>query len=407
MDVATDSETETAPNGLPRVFLLPGRDKRWRQGHPWAFSNEIKMDAATKALPPGSPVTLHRVDGKPLGIASFNPHALIAVRRMSDDSTTTIDQSFFAGRLRRALALREKLYASPHYRLVHADADGLPGIIVDRYGDALAVQLNTAGADALLDPLLAALDEVLSPRIIVLQGDEHARAAEGLPPKFDVVKGELAGPVEGQEGEIAFFADLQAGQKTGWFYDQRDNRGYLARLATGGRMLDVYCYGGGFALQAARAGATSVTGVDSSQPALDLAAASAERNELSNKCTWIRSESFKQLEAFAAEKEKFDLVVADPPAFAKNRKSLSTGLRGYRKLARLAAGVVAPGGFLMLCSCSYHVDSAAFAAECARGIAAADRTGRCIRVGGAGADHPAHPHLGESTYLKSMLFQLD
>ena len=365
------------------------------------------MDPETKAIAPGTPVTLHRVDGKPLGIASFNPHALIAARRFTRDATTPIDVTFFAGRLHRALKLRDQLYNSPHYRLIHADADGLPGVIIDRYGDALVVQLNTAGAEFLRQPLLDALDEVLSPSVVVLQGDSRARELEGLGSVSEVARGQLDGPIAGQEGHVEFFADLRDGQKTGWFYDQRDNRAYLARLASGARMLDLYCYGGGFGLQAAAAGAAEVIGIDTSSAALDLATQAATKNGTAEICTWQRGEAFQQLEEYAAAKERFGVVVADPPAFVKNRKSLGSGLKGYRKLARLAASVVSPGGFLMLCSCSYHVDTPAFAEECARGISSADRTARCIRSGGAGADHPVHPHLPESSYLKSLLYQLD
>lgn len=392
---------------IPHVHLTAGHDHRLARGHPWAYSNEVRMDAPTRALAPGSIVRLHRVDGKPLGIGSFNPHALIAFRLFDGDPETVIDAAFFADRLRRALVLRERLFSQPHYRLVHAEADGCPGLVVDRFGDVLVLQVNTAGIEALTPVVLAAIEDVLAPSVVVLRNDAAMRLSEHLEQRIAVVKGEVRGPVEVREGDAVFLADVLSGQKTGWFFDQRDNRAAVAAVAAGGRVLDVCCHSGGFAVAAALAGARSCLGVDSSEPALALAARSVEMNGVADRCHFRRGDAFDILGEFGAARERFDVVVCDPPAFVKSRKDLASGLRGYRKLARLAAGAVTPGGLLFIASCSHNVEPPAFATEVARGIAAAGRVGRVIREGGASADHPRHLHLPESAYLKSLLIQLD
>ena len=391
----------------PDVFLLGGRDKRLRGGHPWVYSNEIRMDPAAKALTPGTAVTLRRVDGKPLGAGTFNPHALIAYRQFAADTAATLDAGFIAARLNDALALRDKLYPAPFYRLVHGEADGLPGLVADRLGDTVVLQSGTAGMDALLDDVVAALDGVLSPAAVVLRNDGPFRDLERLDRHVRVLKGEVTPPVEVVEGGARFAADPLEGQKTGWFFDQRDNRAFVARLAPGARMLDLYCHTGGFAIAAAVAGAWSVLGIDSSEPALDLARRAADLSGVADRTTFERANVFEAAERFAAGGERFGVVVADPPAFVKSRKDLKPGLNGYRKLARMAAGLVAPGGFLFIASCSHNVDAPDFAEAVAGGLNQAGRGGRILRAAGAGPDHPVHPHLAESAYLTTLVLQLD
>jgi 23S rRNA (cytosine1962-C5)-methyltransferase len=395
------------PSSFPRIYLLAGRDKRVGHGHPWAYSNEIRMDAEAKAMPAGTIATLHRVDGKLIGIGSFNPHALIAFRLFERSTQVPLDVKFFAARLSRALDLRRCLFAEPFYRLIHAEADGVPGLVIDRFGSAVVVQANTAAVDAMIDAVLAAIDEVLAPELIVLRNDSPARLAEGLSTAVAVAKGRLEVPIALRENGVVYSADLLAGQKTGWFFDQRENRAFIAPLAEGGSMLDLYCHTGGFALAAAARGASGVLAIDSSQPALGLAEGAAAENGVAERCTFRRGQAFDVLTALAAAGERFAVVAADPPAFVKSRKDLAAGLRGYRKLSRLAASVVAPGGILFIASCSHNVEAAAFAGEVGRGLAAARRTGRIIRAAGAAADHPIHPFLPESVYLKTLTLQLD
>lgn len=392
---------------LPVVRLQPQRHKRVRLGHPWAFSNEIQMDNAAKALARGGLVRLEVSHGEPLGIAMFNPHTLIAARMLDRDPAAKIDEAWIAKRIARARDLRERLYPGGHYRLIHAEADGLPGLIVDRYGDALVVQRNAAGIEALGEPLFAALARELTPKTIVLRDDSHARTLEGLTQKSEIRGVPLDGPIPVNENGASFFADPREGQKTGWFFDQRDNRAHLASLCKDLRVLDVYCYAGGFGVLAAKAGAVSVKLVDRSQGALDLAARAAGANDVAGKCAFERADAFDFLEANARAGTVWDVVSADPPAFAKSRKDVPAALKGYRKLAREAAQVVAPKGVLFVASCSHNVEPGPFAEEVARGVSEAGRSARILRVAGAASDHPLHPHLPESAYLKALTLALD
>lgn len=391
----------------PSIRLLPGRDRRVRAGHPWAFSNEIAMTAGAKALAPGGLVRLEGDDGARYGVWQFNPHSLIAARRLSRDPTAAIDAAWLRDRLAGALALRERLYAAPFYRFVHAEADGLPGLVIDRYGDALAVQANTAGMELLTPALLEALGGLLAPRAVVARNDAEVRGLEGLPQEVRPLLGDAAEPVRAEEGGLGFAVDLLGGQKTGWFFDQRENRDRIARLAAGATVLDAFSHTGGFGLRCAAAGASRVVLLDRSAHALDLAARTAAENGLAARTETRRAEALDALERMAgAGGERFDVVVADPPAFAKSRRDRPVALKGYAKLARLAAALVAPGGFLFLASCSHHVSPGDFADAAIWGISRARREGRILFQGGAGPDHPVHPMLPESAYLKAILFQL-
>jgi 23S rRNA (cytosine1962-C5)-methyltransferase len=404
---ATAALVEDDPAARPVVTLLPGGHRRAEGGHPWIYSNEVQMDAAAKAVPPGSLVTCKRADGRPLGVAMFNPHTLLAGRLLDRDAARPIGRRFIARRLDRALKLRERLYAAPYYRLVHAEADGLPGLVVDRFGPVLVVQENAAGTELLEPMIVEALAALVSPGAIVLRNDGPARALEGLPQEVRVALGAVDGPVPVEENGAGFLADVLAGQKTGWFFDQRDNRAFVARLCAGARALDLYCYSGGFSIAAARAGAASVTGIDRSEAALTLAGETAERNGVAGICEFRRAEVFAEAASLAGAGERFDVVIADPPAFARSRRDVPAALRGYRKLARLAAGLTAPGGFVFIASCSYNVGAADFAEAVRRGLADAGRTGRILREAGAGPDHPVHLALPESAYLKSLTLALD
>jgi 23S rRNA (cytosine1962-C5)-methyltransferase len=395
------------PADRPTVQLMPGGHRRAVAGHPWVFSNEIRMDAAAKALAPGTLVRLLAEHGEAIGIASFNPHSLIAARLIARAPEARIDAAFLAERLRRALRLRETLVPAPFYRLVHAEADGLPGLVIDRYGEALVLQANSAGMEALTPLLIEALEMVVSPVALLLRNDSPVRALEGLNPEVRWAKGALTASIELIENGVRFPIELGHGQKTGWFFDQRENRAMVAGLAAGARMLDLYCYGGGFAVQAALAGAREVLAVDRSEAALAAAAAAAELNGVAGRCRFERGEAFDRMQRLREAGERFDIVVADPPAFVKSKKELAQGAKGYRKLVRLAAPLVNPGGFLFAASCSHHVDPALFADQLRRGLIDANRSGRILASTGAAKDHPVHPALPESAYLKAQLLQLD
>ena len=406
----SDRERPSAPETpgpLPVVRLKAGAQKRVARGHPWAYSNEIALDETARALAPGSAVRLKADNGEDLGTALFNRQPLIAARLISRKAEPAVGRDFLRERLARALAIRQRLYDQPYYRLCHAEADGLPGTVIDRFGDALTVQVNTAGMERLLPELLAALDALLAPEIVVLRNDSATRELEGLARQVEVVKGRLDGPVALIENGAQHQADLAGGQKTGWFYDQRDNRALVGRLARNARVLDAYAYSGGFAIQAALGGAREVLAVDRSEAALDLAAEAAEANGVAASCRFAKAEVFAELGRLARDKERFDLVVVDPPAFVKVKRELPQGLKGYRKLARLAALTVAPGGTLVAASCSHHVDGPLFAEQLRRGLTDAGREGRILYQRGAGPDHPVHPFLPETAYLKLFVLALD
>ena len=389
---------------LPSVILRAGEDRRVRAGHPWAFSNEILMDAAAKAIPVGSLATLRAPGGEPLALVTFNPHSLIAARVLSTNPEAQVDALFLGRRLTQAAALRDRLVGVPYYRLIHAEADGLPGVIIDRFGDAFVVQVNTAGMDALTPVLIEALEAEFSPTTIVLKNDSPVRELEGLKREVVVAKGQV-GSIELIENDARFVADLSEGQKTGWFYDQRDNRRFMAGLAKDARVLDAYCYSGGFGVLAATRGAKSVVCLDRSQPALNAAQQAAALNKVDGIVSFRKGEVFETL-----EKEKprsYEVVICDPPAFVKSRKDLKTGAQGYRKLVRLAAPLVTKGGFFFVASCSHLVDVPLFAEQVRRGLRDAERSGRILLSSGAALDHPVHPNLPETAYLKAMVLQLD
>ena len=391
----------------PSVHFLPGRSKRVRTGHPWVYSNEVRMDEDAREIAPGSVVRLIDAGGETLGAATFNPHSLIAGRMLSSDAEARIDRDFFVSRLELAVDLRGRLFDEPFYRLAHAEGDSLPGFVIDRFGDVVVCQANTAGADRQWPDMLAAIEAVIRPRAVVLRSDSPVRRLEGLDVGAAIATGTIDGAVEVREDGVAGLADVMEGQKTGWYFDQRESRRFMARLAPGARVLDVYSYSGAFALHAAAAGAAEVQAIDRSEAALALGARAAELGGVAARCRFRRAEAFAELARLADEDERFDVLIADPPSFVKSRKDLKSGLRGYRKLTRLAAARLAPGGFLFVASCSHNVSAEDFADAVRRGIGDAGRGGRILRAAGASADHPQHPSLPEGAYLKSLALQID
>lgn len=374
-----------------------------KSGAPWVFSNEIVMDGAAKGLQPGALVALAGDDGTTLGTGYFNPKSLIAVRVLAKPATG-IDADFFSQKLRHALRLRDHFYAAPFYRLVHAEGDGLPGVVIDRFGDTAVVQIATAGMEQLKDVLLNALETTIAPKNVLLRNDVPSRTLEGLDAYVRSVSGDIPRRVQLEENGAIYFADLLGGQKSGWYYDQRANRAYMADLARDARVLDAYCYTGGFGVLAALRGAKQVVGLDSSEAALSLAADAAAANGVGEVCRFVKCDVFEQLERLAQSQERFDVVICDPPPFVPARKDLEPGARAYRKLARLAAQLVAPGGFLFLASCSHNMPAERFAAECAAGISRARRNAALVHEAGAGPDHPVHPMLPETAYLKALVY---
>lgn len=394
------------PDQFPVISIEARAARRVRTGHPWVFSNEFAMTPELKALVPGSIVRVKGPEGHDLGLFMFNPRTLIAARRLTRDVKARIDADFLGDRLELARTRRDRLFARPFYRFVHAEADGFPGLVIDRFGDTLVVQVNSAGFERLTDSLIAALDKVLAPARIILKNDSPARELEGLTTSVDLVRGANDGPIAVEENGITYFCDPLNGQKTGWFYDHRDNRAFIAGLAAGARVVDFYSYAGAFALACARAGAAEVVAVDRSEGALQLAAKAAAHNGLEPRLQFRRADAFAEMERMGREGERFDIVIADPPAFVKSKKHLKSGAQGYRKMTRLAAALVKPGGYLLVASCSHHMTPDLFAAEVRQGLADARREGAIIRMSGAGPDHPVHPFLPESAYLKAQVIAL-
>ncbi len=402
---------ETPADNRPRrpaVRLRPKAEARAiRHGFPWVYADELVMDRRSQALAPGSLAVLEDAERRPLALVTVNPASKIVARVMDRDPEAEIDGPWLAQRLARALALRERLYDEPFYRLVHAEADGLPGVVIDRFGDAAVIQPNAAWAELALAPLSAALAEVTGVSTVVKNGQGRARGLEGLPEETLVLRGAVEGPVPVRMNGATYFADLLGGQKTGLYYDQRPNHAFAARLGRGGRVLDVFSHVGGFGLAALAGGAASALAVDGSAAALALAERGAEEMGLGARFSTRQGDAFAVLEALAAEGARFDLVVCDPPAFAPAKAALEAGLRAYERVARLAAALVAPEGFLMLCSCSHAADLAAFRTASARGIGRAGRRSAILWSGGAGPDHPVLPQLAETGYLKALAFRLD
>lgn len=397
--------TDTAS---PTVRLNPKGDARAiRHGFPWVYANEVVMDRRTKGIKAGTIARLEDAERRPLGMVAVNPQSKIICRMLDRDENAVIDQAWFAAKLQRALTHRERMFAEPFYRLVHAEADGLPGVVIDRFGDTAVVQPNAAYADANIEALVAALVDVTGVATVVMNGTGRARTLEGLDERIDVMVGQTpTAAIPVQMNGATYMADVIGGQKTGLFFDQRPNHAFAASLSKGARVLDVFSHVGGFGLAALAGGATSALAVDGSQPALDLAAQGAEAMGVSDKFTTRKGDAFDVLTKLAEEGETFDVVICDPPAFAPSKKAMEAGLRAYERVARLAAPLVAEGGYLGLCSCSHAADLTKFRNASARGIGRAGRRGQIIYTGFAGPDHPLMPHLAETGYLKSVFFRL-
>lgn len=402
----------TAPSllfELPRVRLKPKADARAiRHGAPWVYANDLVTDRRTRALPPGAVAVLEDDGRDPLGLVAVNPASKIICRMLDRDPAAVLDEAWFAHRLGRALALRQRLYDAPFYRLVHAEADGLPGVVIDRFADTCVIQPNAAWAEARLDVLSAALVDITGAANVLKNAGGRARGLEGLDGVSGVLFGTApAGPVPVPMNGAVYMADLTGGQKTGLFFDQRPNHAFAARLAgPGARVLDVFAHVGGFALAALASGAGAALAVDGSAAALGLAEAGARAAGMADRFSTRQGDAFDVMAELAADGAQFDLVVCDPPAFAPSKQALEAGLRAYERVARLAAPLVATGGYLVLCSCSHAADLARFRAACVRGIGRAGRSGQILRTGFAGPDHPQHPLLAESGYLKALFLRL-
>ncbi|SDJ19975.1 SAM-dependent methyltransferase [Billgrantia gudaonensis] len=383
--------------------LKKNADRRLKAGHLWLYSNEIDTDATPlKDFEPGAQALVEAAGGKPLGIAYVNPHSLICARVVSRDPSVRLDRSLLVHRFNQALALRERLYAKPFYRLVHGEGDLLPGLVVDRFDDVVVVQLNTLGMERLGEEVVAALDKVLAPRVIVFKNDSSGRRQERLEASVEVVKGSLDGPVLMEENGVRFAVPVLDGQKTGWFYDHRPNRAWLNALVPGKRVLDVFSYVGGWGVQAAAHGASEVLCVDASVPALERVSENAALNGLHERVAVGEGDAFEALSALRAEGERFDVVILDPPAFIKKRKDIASGERAYSRLNREAMRLLGRDGLLLSASCSMHLAPERLVEVVRGAVRHQDRHGQVIFQGHQAGDHPVHPAIPETAYLKAL-----
>ncbi|TBX27720.1 RSP_2647 family RNA methyltransferase [Nioella sediminis] len=388
--------------------LKPKADaRRIRHGHPWAWADEIVLDRRSRAVPAGALCLLEDGDRQPLAMGIATPGAKIAFRVLDRDPSTVIDAAWLQAKVAAALDLRDRLFDAPYYRLIHAEGDALPGLIVDRFGDVLVVQPNAIWIEERLEDLTAILADLTGATTIIKNGSGRARAQEGLEEDSGLLLGSApAASLPVQMNGATYLADVMGGQKTGLFYDQRPNHAFARSMAKGARVLDVFSHVGGFALAALAGGATQALSVDASAPALDLATEGATRMGCADRFSTRQGDAFAVMEDLAAADERFDIVIADPPAFAPSKQALTQGLRAYERVARLAAPLVAPGGTLILCSCSHAADLGKFRQACLRGIGRAGRDPRLLHTGFAGPDHPQHPALSDTGYLKALAFRL-
>jgi len=391
---------------MPSIQLKPRHDRRVKQGHLWIFSNEIK--GPLRDYPPGTIVDIIDARGRFLAKGYLNPHSLIAARILSWEKEETIDEEFFLKRIWAAWEYRQKIYPGREaLRVVYSEGDLLPGLIVDKYNRCLVVQFHTWGMESMKDMVLNALEEVFKPTTIVMRNDVPVRRLEGLPLEKGLERGELREPLVIREDGLQFQVDVLEGQKSGFFFDQYENRLAMRRYIKAGQVLDCFCYTGAWALHAASAGAELVIGLDCSAKALDLARINAQLNGLTERCRFYRTDIFEGIEDLVGDGIRFDLVILDPPALAESRKTLVTALKGYEKINYQALKLLKTGGLLITSSCSYHVRLEQFQETVLRAAKKAGRALRLLRYGHQAPDHPVLISVPETQYLKTLFLSVN
>ncbi|WP_324441505.1 class I SAM-dependent rRNA methyltransferase [Dokdonella sp.] len=393
---------------LPALYLKRGEDARLRSGHLWVFSNEVDVQRSPLAdFEPGEVCAIVDSRDKPIGVGYVNPNSLICARLVSRGLEHALDKSLFVHKLNVALALRERLYDEPYYRLVFGESDGLPGLTVDRFGEVVVAQTTTAGMERLKDSISAALVKVLKPRQLWWKNDASIRSMESLPDYVDLGIGDPDdSPLIVREAGLEFECDPVGGQKTGWFYDQRGNRDHLQHLVKGKRVLDMFSYLGGWGLRAAAYGASEVVCVDASQPAVDAITRNIARNGFADRAKAVRADAFDYLKALREKREHFDVVILDPPAFVKRKKDLAEGRVAYRRLNELGMQVLGRDGILITCSCSYHMPRSILLDGVQQAARHLDRQAQLLWHLQQGADHPIHPAIAETEYLKGFILRI-
>ena len=387
---------------MKTVKLKQKEDRRIRRGHPWVFSNELERSADEYA--PGELVDVLGHDSRYIGRGYINPHTLIAVRLLTR-APEAIDQEFFRKKISAARALRTNLAFGESFRAIFSDGDGLPGLIVDKYADTLVIQSLTAGIDALLEPIITALRHEYAPNAIMLRNDTAAREIEGLTRDNRIVLGSVTGPVLIEESGIKYLVNVLEGQKTGFFFDQRENRLALRQYASGRRTLDCFSYVGAWALSAARFGASDVLGLDSSEQAVKQAEANADLN--GSAARFRKADVFDELRLLERQRERFGCIVLDPPAFVKSRAKVREALKGYKEINLRAMKLLEPGGILVTCSCSHHIDQDLFREMLIDAAYSAGRQARLLEMRSQARDHPVLLAARETEYLKCAILMVE
>ena len=392
---------------MQHLRLNAGADKRLRGGHVWIYSNEVNTKISPlKQFSAGEQVVVENAGGKALGLAYVNPNTLICGRLFSRSVKTSLDRSLIVHRLKIAQSLREACFDQPCYRLVFGDSDGLPGLVIDRFFDIFVVQISTAGMELLKEDIVAALEKVFKPQGILFRNDGKMRQTEGLESYSEVAFGEVPELVPFQENGVPFLAPVHKGQKTGWFYDHRLNRARMQQHVEGKRVLDLFSYIGGWGVQALAAGAEHVTCLDASEFALDVADENARLNGGSDRFQTLHGDAFEGCKMLLEEGEKFDVVILDPPAFIAKRKDIRNGEQAYKRMNQLAMRLVEKNGMLISASCSMHLQRERLVDMIRSESRAMDRQAQIFDQGHQGGDHPVHPAIPETDYLKSYFVRL-
>ena len=390
------------------VIRLKGQaDRRLRAGHQWIYSNEVDTNKTPlKQFTPGDQVVVETAQGKPLGVAMVNPSTLICGRLISRSTDTVMNKSTLVHRLKIALSLREIAYKGPYYRLVFGDSDGLSGLVVDRFADILVVQISTAGMERIKGEIIEALQDVIKPTAILMKNDGKMRQIEGLDSYVEEAFGTVPELVYLQENDVLFQAPVWDGQKTGWFYDHRENRKTMQNYCDGKRVLDVFSYVGGWGVQAAAAGATDVTFIDASESALSHVDANLKLNQYEGGSELMHGDAFEAMQSLIEEKQRFDVVVMDPPAFIARRKDIKAGEGAYHRANQLAMRLVAKGGILVSGSCSMHLETSRLHDIVRSNSRQLERFSQLIYRGTQAPDHPVHPAIDETEYLKALFYRI-
>ena len=388
---------------LPSLRLKANADRRLRAGHLWVYSNEVDTAATPlSGFAAGDQAILEAAGGKPLGIVGVSPNNLICARLLSRDLKHSLDKSLLVHRIQVALSLRDRLFDQPCYRLIYGDSDLLPGLVVDRFHDHLVVQLASATMERNKDAVLEALVQVLKPRGVLWKNDSSARDAEGLERYVDTAFGVVPEWVSLEENGVKFEAPVLQGQKTGWFYDHRMNRARLAPYVKGKRVLDLFSYIGGWGVQAAAFGASEVFCVDASAFALDGVERNAALNGVAEKMTCVEGDAFEAMRELKNAEERFDVVITDPPAFIKRKKDIKNGEAAYRRLNETAMRLLNKDGILVSASCSMHLAEDNLQNILLGSARHLDRNIQLLERGSQGPDHPVHPAIPETRYIKSI-----